>query len=400
MKTASLLALAVVVSACATAATPAATIPPTSTAVAAATPSATVAGSASAALKPCDLTVGDPQVVIPRSKLVALGLSGSFPDGIFGVVREGDRVSFYAARAFPATHARSVPPGGMTNSAIARMTGTLDDPTSFEVTAKVPISGVKVSLDYLGGGPIYRDASSGMLLLFYHAERWPRGMGDQFWASYGIARSTDKGQSWVDLGEFYTPEVSFVDDVPAGTTSGARAVPVPAAAYVVINGFFYVYAKDRASYDQPISFLTVARAPVADVVAAAQRGAVSPWTKYYRGAWTEPGLGGKATALENGNPSVRNSDIAFSTATGRYVMVVIGAIDANNDGVYLIESSDGLTWSARRPIDVGPRPKLFPTIVGLGPDPRVVDAQFYLYYPNDKQNQSDTDILRRSITCR
>ena len=397
MKPGVLLALASVVSACGAGAPPA---PVSATASLAPTPAAVAAPSASPATRPCDLTVGSAQVAIPRSKLVALGLSGSFPDGIFGVLRDGERYSFYAARAFPATHARSIPPGMPTNSTIARMVGTLDDPTAFQVTPNIPVTGVKAPLDYLGGGPIYRDAASGMMLLFYHAERWPKGMGSQFWASYGIARSMDAGASWVDLGEFYTPEVPFVDDVPVGTAAGARSVPVPAAAYLIVNGFFYVYAKDRASYDTPVSFLTVARAPVADVISAAQRGIVSPWMKYYRGTWTEPGLGGKASQLENGNPAVRNSDVVFSQATGRYLMVVIGAVNADNDGVYLIESSDGLVWGPRRAIDEGPRQKLFPTIVGLGSDPRVVGEQFYLYYPNDRQNQPDTDILRRSITCR
>jgi hypothetical protein len=337
--------------------------------------------------------------VVPRARLTALGFQG-FPDGSLGASRDGDRVTFYGSHAFGGTHARGVPPGRPTNSAIARIVGTVDDPIAFEAKTAVPITGVKAALDYLGGGPVYRDPVSGLRILFYHAERWPAGHSDQFWASYGIATSTDGGLSWVDAGEFYTPEVPFVDEVPAGTAPFARTVSVPSASYVIVDGSFYVYAKDRPSYDRPTTFLTVARAPVADVVSAAQRGTVSPWTKFYNGGWTEPGLGGKASALEKNDPSVRNSDVAFSQATGRYVMVVVGAISGDQDGVYLIESPDGITWGPRRAIDEGPRPKLFPWIVGLGPDPRVVGAQFYVYYPNDKQNQADTDILRRTITCR
>jgi hypothetical protein len=169
---------------------------------------------------------------------------------------------------------------------------------------------------------------------------------------------------------------------------------------VIVNGSFYVYAKDRSSYDKPTTFLTVARARVADVVSGAQTGTVTPWLKYFNGAWSEPGLGGKASGLENGNPQVRNSDVAFDQATMRYVMVAIGAVSADKDVVYLIESDDGITWGPRRVIDDGPNPKLFPTIVGLGSDPRVVGAQFNVYYPRNKQNQVDTDLLRRVIMCK
>lgn len=351
-------------------------------------------------MKPCELTVGPAQVAIPRARLVSLGFFG-YPDGIFGVTKDGDRYTFYAAHARPVSgpHQRGVPPDPPRQSTIGRLVGTLDDPAAFEGKPLIQIGGLKAALDYIGGGPVYRDAASGMLLLFYHAERWPQLQGDQFWASYGIARSNDGGLTWTDLGEFYTPEVPFVDSVPPGTAQFARTVPLPAAAYVIVNGYFYVYAKDRPAYDKPTTWLTVARARVTDVVAAAASGAVSPWNKYFNGAWTEPGLGGKASPLETGNPAVRNSDVAFSQATGRYVMVVIAAISADRDGVYLIESDDGLAWGPRRAIDEGPNLKLFPAVVGLGADPRAVGAQFNVYYPTNRQNQPDTNIVRRVITC-
>lgn len=104
---------------------------------------------------------------------MSLGFFG-FPDGIFGTVKDSDRVTWYAAHARPdpsGPHQRAVPPAAPKQASIARLVGTLDDPAAFEATPVVPISGMKAALDYVGGGPIYRDAGTGMLLLFYHAER-------------------------------------------------------------------------------------------------------------------------------------------------------------------------------------------------------------------------------------
>ncbi len=377
-------AIAILASACVTPApssAPASSYVPTAvtTPVVSAAPSRAVA-------RTCDMGVGPREVVVPRAKLVALGFK-SWPDGIFGVLKDGPQYTFYSAQA------------STNGSTISRTVGTLDDPIAFEARTSVPIRDLKAKLDYLGGGPVYRDRQSGMVLMFYHAERWPSGKSDQFWASYGIAKSVDGGLSWLDLGEFYTPEVPFTNDIPPGTTS-SRSVPVPAAAYAIIDGYFYVYAKDRSSYDKPMTWLTVARAPVADVVKAAlERDALVPWKKRYEGAWNEPGLAGRASGLEQGNPNTRNSDVTWNEYLGKYVMVVIGSLSQDRDGVYLIESDDGVRWGPRLLINDEPKLKLFPTIVGTGDDPRVTGAEFYLYYPADRQNQSDTDILRRLISC-
>ena len=202
------------------------------------------------------------------------------------------------------------------------------------------------------------------------------------------------------LGEIVTPEVPFSDQVPPGTAPHARGVGLPAAPFIIIGDYFYVYAKDRPSYEQPLIFLTVARARVQDVVAAAnERNTVVPWFKYNNGDWQEPGLGGQASPLEADNAPMRQLDIAYNDYLGKYVAAVTAASGPDRDTVYLMESPDGLTWSNRRVIDEGPFGKNYPTIIGTGDDPKVIGRQFYVYYPVRSHQESENFLVRRLVSC-
>jgi hypothetical protein len=333
----------------------------------------------------CDLGLGPREVVMTAARRRELGLR-NWPDSVFGVLKQGDTYTFFASSGGPP-------------STSTKLVGTLDNPAAKSVQATIAIQNLKNVYDYVGGGPIYRDPATGNLLMFYHAEKWPKGDGSQFWALYGMANSVDGGDTWSDLGEIVTPEVPYLNEIPPGTPPFARTVPLPSAPFIVIGDYFYVYAKNRSSYDQPLTFLTVARAPLKDVLAAAQRNAVVPWFKYYNGDWKEPGLGGKASPLEAANPPLRQFDIAYDDYLGRYVGVLIAPTAPNTDAVYLIESNDGFTWSKRRLIDEEPGDKLYPTIVGTGDDPKVVGRQFYVYYPGDSPGSNDDFLVRRLVSC-
>ena len=309
-------------------------------------------------------------------------------DSIFGVLKQGTDYVLFAARSGPPA------------ATIAMTVGTLDDPVARSVQSSIAIQNMKNAYDYAAGGPVYRDPETENLLMFYHAEKWPGGDPEHFYALYGMAKSTDGGDTWHDLGEILTPQVPFSNMIPPGTAPRARSVPLPAAPFIIVGAYFYVYAKDRPSYEQPMIWLTVARAPVKDVVAAAnERNTVVPWFKYYNGDWNEPGLAGRASGLEADNAPMRQLDIAHNDYLGTYVAAVSAASGPGRDTVYLMESPDGLTWSKRRVIDEGPLGKQYPTIIGTGEDPKVVGRQFYVYYPVGSHQESENFLVRRLVSC-
>jgi hypothetical protein len=323
---------------------------------------------------------------VTEAQKVQAGLE-KWADSIFGILKQGTDYVFFGSHSGPP-------------ATITKTVGTLDAQVSGSVRTGIVIQNMKNEYDYAAGGPVYRDADSGALIMFYHAEKWPGGDHNEFRALYGLAKSTDGGDTWYDLGEIVTPEVPYSDEVPPGTVPRARSVALPAAPYIIIGDYFYVYGKDRPSFEQPMAWLTVARALVDDVVAAAvERDTVVPWSKYYNGGWNGPGLGGKSSSLEAGNLPMPQFDIAYNEDLGGYVAAVSAASSPIRDIVYIMESPDGLTWGERRVIDEGPFSKGYPTIIGTGEAPNVLGNQFYVYYPVGSFKESENSLVRRLISC-
>src|SRR5439155_8282076 len=70
----------------------------------------------------------------------------------------------------------------------------------------------------------------------------------------------------------------------------------------------------------------------------------------------------------------------------------------------LTTSPDGIGgWTAPQPLFRDPDHfDAYPTIVGLGADPSVVDGQFSVYYlqwANPSPNWDDARVMRRLVTC-
>src|SRR5207237_6343592 len=91
-----------------------------------------------------------------------------------------------------------------------RTVGTLEDPTAQDVR-DLKIENLSKPYHYAAGGPVYEDRVSGTLLMFYHAEfyTFPPGWLP-FFSELGLARSTDGGSTWTDLGPIVTPHASRV----------------------------------------------------------------------------------------------------------------------------------------------------------------------------------------------
>jgi hypothetical protein len=124
--------------------------------------------------------------------------------------------------------------------------------------------------------------SGDTVLGLVHQERacdYDQGRTDK---SMAIASSSDEGLTWTDLGTIITGRDS---PQPAGITGEGDCTMADGR-----DGYLYAYCLRNAD-GQTI----VARAPASDP---------TDWRKYNDGAWSEPGLGGQATAIGFLGPGV------------------------------------------------------------------------------------------------
>ena len=138
-------------------------------------------------------------------------------------------------------------------------------------------------------GGVWRDPSDGTWYGLVHREY---NYNDPFrypWTQrkIGLATSTDKGANWHFEGDVITPSTSRPKPDPSYTDMGAgdQKLVVDTA-----GGYFYLYyftawwtTANRVVHDP---YMGVARCPIASKMAP------GCWQKWYRGGWTEAGLGG------------------------------------------------------------------------------------------------------------
>ena len=315
----------------------------------------------------------------------------SWPDGTMGLLRETDGKSyrFFAASAgFPL----------MTK-------GSLDDPIRDEIH-ELKIEGVPARYQYFAGGPIYKSDRSGLLLMFYHAEIYTSPPGYlPFYSELGLARSTDGGVTWKDLGRVITPHASVTSD---DFQISHRSLDVGWGAYAIVGEYFYLYFKDLLHIDdqfRPVN-LAVARAKIEDVLDAAEKGSeLTRWEKFYQGSWVEPGIGGRSSPLTEKDLDSFNimSDVAYSSYLNKYIGIVIGGPWPNTD-LYWFESEDGIHWGNYRKLVDDEGHNYYATLIGLEHNPHLLDREFFVYYINSKDfaatgyRNKDSVLYRRRVT--
>jgi hypothetical protein len=317
-----------------------------------------------------------------------------WPDTALGVLADGGGYRFLAAG-----EPDSVPPY---QTRVVATTGTLDDPVAGGVTAARLVVGGPAGYDYLAGGPVYRDPGSGVMLQMLHGEhRYGPGNG-LFYSELNLGRYDPATGDTTLLGAIVRPSADrqSVEGAQVDTDLGD-----PAFAPVTVGGvrYLYVYFPDFASDGTghiTQTSLAVARAPLADVIAAARGGTASPWQKFYDGAWNEPALGGRSSSVQAGSlawaPNVVRSSTLDST-------VMVAGVSSHE--FVLSTSDDGISgWSDRVTLFNDPGSfDAYPTIVGRDGDPADPGASFYVYYTQwpDKQtpNWDDARLLRRLVTC-
>jgi hypothetical protein len=346
------------------------------------TPGTQVAGATAGTCS--GVSVGPAQQVVSSAVRAQLKV-GAWPDTAFGVLRDAS-----GGYRFLSTNGLPAPKQVITTK------GTLANPVSGGVMSALPVAGVPAGFSYAGGGPVYSDPGTGMVLQVVHMERALPNNG--FWTELDLGVLNQATGQTTRLGAIVQPGLTFAQAQAHGIS-----FDLGVSSLSVIDGYIYVYFPDlwlTSSGTTQATGLSVARAPLADVLAAAASGTVTKWMKYGPAGWTVPALGGGASADVNlGATLAQHPDVIRSSALGTSVMV--GAVSATE--MDLTSSADGIHWTARVPLfrDSAAFADLYPTLVGEGANPADPGTSFYLYYT---QFASDRDwasahVMRRQITC-
>jgi hypothetical protein len=273
-------------------------------------------------------------------------------------------------------------------------TGTLDhplgeplgDPNPPVSEFLIPNSGnLPDYMNYVGGGPVYRvpegEPGEGDLLIVYHVER----PAHVFWSWLGLAKSSDEGQTWQDLGLIISGTHPYNPQGQLDIGDGDLVVATDPHTH---QKYFYIY------FGTDTTYLSAARAPYEELLSAifmadpARMPATGRFHKYYNGAWNSSGLDGPASELfptvtgqTDGDPQVN-----WSAYRNRFI-----AIEDNGQYIAYGESVDGLNWPPMQVI-LGKNPQTavygYATPVGIGEDPAILGSTFYVFYTSFPQGVS------------
>jgi hypothetical protein len=270
--------------------------------------------------------------------------------------------------------------------------GTLDDPLGtpggdpnppvYEFTFPND-SNMTPDVDYAGGGPVYRvpdgEPGAGNLLLVYHTEQ----VANPFYSRTGIAKSTDEGITWQDLGTILTVPHLFN---PHGATDVGENPLVPHTDPVTQEKYFYIFFPQHCwtaiAQCSDFTYISVARAPYEEFLTTAAAGSSvsNLFLKYYNGEWNQPGLGGLASETFPGFTGETDGD--FQIVWSEYRQRFIAMVD-NSQYIAYGESVDGTYWPPMQVIfkeDNLNATIAYANAVGLGDDPGVLGDTFYSYY--------------------
>jgi hypothetical protein len=262
----------------------------------------------------------------------------AWPDGTFGVLRTGRGFLFFAAG----------------DGRIIRTEGNLHSPWGNAV--RMNIEGGR-GFNYMGGGPVFMDPSTGRLLMFYHAEHHLHAGGRHFESMIGLATSDDaSGTKFRNLG--------IILSSPGGGGQSSRGVEMGSGAFTIEGSDFYVYFQDTPTEGARVE-LAVARAPIREVLAAATAGKSVTWRKYYQGTFSEPGLRGYSSPLEQGNPRIRWLSVGYCRELRRHIMAAAVPHGRRGTAIALMTSADGIHWSQRELIATDAGECFYPTLFGL-----------------------------------
>jgi len=187
------------------------------------------------------------------------------------------------------------------------------------------------------------------ILMFNHLEFRYHG---QWNVRHGLSYSKDSGKSFHWIGNILGP-AGKCGQTLTGTCNCSN---MGLANYIIKDGFFQVYYQDQVATEHEqgptgdSQQVAVARAKVADVVAAAKQLKTTLWFKYHSGTWTEPGIGGDFTPVDLRAQGYMHGDAIYIKSINQYAMVMQSGDKAGEMSTWgkklgLSFSADGLSWS-------------------------------------------------------
>ena len=211
---------------------------------------------------------------------------------------------------------------------------------------------------------IWRDPQDQTLYGWYHHE--PSDLPCLTAPVIGAAVSYDEGLTWEDRGPViengYAVDCGYDNGYFVGGNGDFSVVVGPASQH-----FYFIFSNYAGPREE--QGIAVARSTYAD------RGQAGTVTKYYGGAWDEPGIGGKATALLRSStgwkgPHVESfwgPSVHWNAYLGLYV-AVLNHTDGQywaQEGVYLSFSHDLVSWT--KPLKMLNSNDWYPQVIGLTP---------------------------------
>lgn len=286
-----------------------------------------------------NIWLSDETEILSRATLDGFGWE--WPDGTLGIEKIG-------TDDYRLTGAKGI--GDVSGARPAWIRGSFASPaaTSHDVST---ITGGDPS-DYKSIGTVFKDDTSGILIGFYHAERWTASDdGQPFWVYGGIVRSSN-GVDWTDVGTIIRPTNTYAEWL-----AGDALVPLNndlgGMTMIPVGSYLYVYAANVLSGGTQ----GVCRAPLADVISACVNLTALPTFEVYEGGGVWAG-DAKTDFVANAATVVNfaaYSDVIFHEATGKYIMVGWNTwySDFMVDNLKVAWSTDGLVWSTPYPINQG-----------------------------------------------
>lgn len=300
-------------------------------------------------------------LLVDHDTLVAKGLD-TFPDGLVSVVPT-DTPGVYDFYANQGDGSDGM--GGSLGTGFGRTRGTLQDPFAVVMDTRGAIVNPIAPVDYMGGGAVWRDPSTGALVMLYHREIYTRENGvptGAFWSSIGAAVSTDGGVTFVDRGEVLTPDIELLSPNRGPSGSGPGDL-----SSLVRDGWLYAYYNDNLEDGSMV--LAVARTSVAELSALAGGGGAPVFWKFKDGAFSEPGLGGTPSNLTPGHQPF-NPSVAVRTGSGELVMIATTYTNATGSMLGVLTSTNGVDWSEPEPLYPALAPfRIYNTLLGDGASP-------------------------------
>jgi hypothetical protein len=171
-----------------------------------------------------------------------------------------------------------------------------------------------------------------------------------YYASVGLAESADNGYTWTKQGRIIRG--AKPKEWMAYPRHTARGAGLPGAVEDPGGRYLYLYYTDQSMAERQGTQICLARADL-------NEGPPLPgnWKKFYKGAFTEPGIGGQETpvvsvyALDQAHALYPH--VSYSGYLKKYVMVFnvnrwkepVNGLPLKQSGIYLTLSTDAVRWS-------------------------------------------------------